>query len=756
VDSPSTQRCAIRVRGAVQGVGFRPTVYRLARTAGLAGLVRNDGAGVWIEVEGPAHAVLRFPDAVRAGAPPLARIDALEVTRLAPRGDRGFRVERTGDGAETGATIPADAATCDACLRELFDPADRRHRYPFINCTDCGPRYTIVREVPYDRPRTTMAPFPLCAACRAEYEDPASRRFHAEPNACPACGPRLRLRSPAGAALEGDAALGAAIGALAAGLVVAVKGLGGFFLAVDARREEAVARLRERKRRPHKPFAVMARDLAEAARVARVDAASAALLRSRASPIVLLPARPDAGLAPAVAPGLRDVGVMLPYTPLHHLLLADGPALLVMTSGNRSDEPIARDDPEAAERLSGIADVLLTHDREIHARVDDSVFRAMRGAPRPVRRARGFVPDPLPLPEAGPPVLAVGAELKATVCLARDGAAFLSPHLGDLSNADAHAFFEESLEKLGRLLGARPRAVAHDLHPDYASTRWALASGLPRVAVQHHHAHVAACLAEHGHAGPALGIALDGTGCGPSGDLWGGEVLAFDLSSFRRLAHLRPIALAGGEAAIRQPWRLACAALLDAGEPLDLLGRIAPARLDAIRSLLERRVASPRATGAGRWLDAVAALCAVRDEVSYDGQAPAELEAIAADGEHAPYPLELAAGGAARELDLRPAVRALAAALRDGRPAAEVSARFHETLARAVLAACLAAREGTGLATVALSGGCFQSRLLSERCLRLLSAAGFEVLEHRRVPPNDGGIALGQAAIATRRLREEG
>ncbi|BDG01379.1 carbamoyltransferase HypF [Anaeromyxobacter oryzae] len=749
-------RRGIRVRGAVQGVGFRPTVFRLARDAGLAGLVRNDDDGVWIEVEGAPEALEAFPGLLRARAPPLCRIDAVEVAPLAPLGEAGFRVAASATGLAARAAIPSDAATCDECLRELGDPGDRRHRYPFVNCTDCGPRYTIVRDVPYDRARTTMDRFALCPACRAEYEDPGSRRFHAEPNACPACGPRLELRAPGRPAATGDAAVSAAVAVLRGGGVVAVKGLGGYLLATDARDEAAVARLRVAKRRPHRPFAIMARDLAEARAVAEVDEAGAALLASRARPIVLLPARLGAGVAPSVAPGLPELGLMLPPTPLHHLLLADGPRLLVMTSGNVSEEPIARSDAEALERLAPLADAVLLHDREIHARADDSVVRVVDGRPLILRRARGFVPEPVPLLDAAPPLLAVGAELKATVCLARGGEAVLSPHLGDLSNVETHRFFAEVIERLPRLLGVRPEAVAHDLHPDYASTRWALASGLPRVPVQHHHAHVAACLAEHGRGGPVLGIAFDGTGCGPAGDLWGGEVLAVDLRGFRRLAWLRPIALAGGEAAIRAPWRLACAALLDAGEPLDLLARIPPPRLAAVCDLLARGVASPRATGAGRWFDAVAALCAVRDEISYEGQAAVELEGVAAPGEAAPYPFALAPGRAGTEVDLRPMVRALAAELRGGAGAASASARFHETLARAVGAACGRAREETRLGTVALSGGCFQNRRLSERCAALLAGAGFEVLRHGKVPPNDGGIALGQAAIAAHRLARGG
>ena len=692
-------RHGIRVRGTVQGVGFRPTVARLALAHGLSGSVRNDAAGVWIEVEGNIDSVERFPTVLRTQAPPLSRVDGMEVAVLAPRGERGFHVVASAAGADPAACIPADAATCDACLAELFDPRDRRYRYPFINCTDCGPRFTIVRDVPYDRPRTTMAAFPLCDECRREYEDPASRRFHAEPNACARCGPTLRVR----------------------------------------------------KRRPHKPFALMARDLTEVRAIAFVNPAERDALRSPSRPIVLLDA-PRAlrrrTIAPSVAPGLRELGVMLPYSPLHHLLLERLP-LLVMTSGNLSEEPIAKDDADAEQRLGEIADALLLHDREIHTRADDSVVRVVGRATQPVRRARGMVPAPVALGFSGPSVLAVGAELKSTVCLTRGTDAFVSQHVGDLENAETFTFFAETIAKLERLLGVRPRFVAHDLHPDYRSTRWAVLSGLPRIPVQHHHAHVAACLAEHGRDGPVIGIAFDGTGCGPAGDLWGGEILAVDLVRFERLAHLRPLALAGGEAAIRQPWRLACAALLDAGEPLDLLARIGP-RLDVVRRLIVADVRCPLATGAGRWFDAVASLCAVRDEVSYEAQAAIELEAESGDGEAEQYPFTFA-----DEIDLRPAVRAIAADLRRGEAASRVAARFHETLAQAVVEAAQRARETRRLTTVALSGGCFQNKKLTLRCEQLLARDGFEVLVHRTVPPNDGGVSLGQAAIALRTLHEE-
>lgn len=750
-------RVGLRVRGTVQGVGFRPSVFRLAAVEGLGGFVRNDSDGVWIEVEGDAGAISRFPDRLRREAPPLSRVDAIVVTPLRTRGDFQFRVAPSERVAEATAAIPSDAATCAACLRELFDPADRRFRYPFVNCTDCGPRYTIVREVPYDRPGTTMSAFPLCKPCQAEYEDPADRRFHAEPNACPDCGPSVAFVRPGRRVLSGEEGLRAAVEDLALGRIVAVKGLGGFFLACDAANEESVARLRERKRRPHKPFALMARDLETVRSIALTDAAELHALSSPAAPIVLLRARDGATVARGVAPGLRELGVMLPYTPLHHLLLAGGPTVLVMTSGNVSEEPIARDDAFAMERLSGIADGFLVHDREIHSRADDSVLRIVAGAAQPVRRSRGFVPEPIPLGFSAPAVLAVGAELKNTVCLTRDGEAYLSPHVGDLENAETHAFFEEVIAKLERLLGLTPAAVAHDLHPDYFSTRYALASSLPRVAVQHHHAHVASCLAENGRTLPVIGVAFDGTGCGPAGELWGGEILLADLGGFRRLGHLRPIPLAGGAAAIREPWRLAAAALRDVGASIDCLGSVEPKRRKAVARLLESGFASPPSSGAGRWFDAVSALLGIRREITYEGQAAVELEASASPGEG--WPLDFALGRDAEgafEVDLRPAIRRILAAQKSGVPLGEIAAGFHSLLARAIAESCWSVRRETGVDTIALSGGCFQNRRLTEETRRRLEAAGFDVLVHRRVPPNDGGLALGQAAVAAWRLSHGG
>jgi hydrogenase maturation protein HypF len=735
-------RIGVRIRGTVQGVGFRPALHRVAASLGLGGMVRNDDEGVWVEVEGPCERVDAFEGALRAAAPPLARIESVEIEPLAPRGERAFVIAATPEAAANATRIPPDIAPCADCLRELRDPANRRYRYPFINCTACGPRYTIVVGLPYDRRRTTMAGFTMCRRCRREYEDPADRRFHAEPNACAECGPELAFVAAGEPRRRGESALRASILGLARGAIIAVRGVGGFLFAVDARNPDALRRLREKKRRPHKPFALMARDLAEAKRVAHVDEATARALEDPARPIVLAPAREE---LPEVAPRLGELGLMLPSTPLHHLLLADGPPLLVMTSGNLSDEPLARDNDEAETRLREIADAFLEHDRPIHTRVDDSVVRITSGALQPVRRARGLCPDPIALPFSGEPVLAVGAELKSTICLVRGREAFLSQHLGDLGHPATLALFEETITKLARLYGVRPARLAHDLHPDYASTRWALAQPLEHLAVQHHHAHVASCLAEHGRVGPVLGVAFDGTGCGPAGELWGGEFLIADLAGFRRVGHLRPLRLAGGEAAIRQPWRLAAAALLDAGEPLSLLHRCETRRLAAAEHLLKSERFAPPATSAGRWFDAFSALLEVRDEISYEGQAAVELEALALGVDSEPLPFAITDGDPF-VVDLRPAVNALA---RKDRPRAEAAAAIYETFAAIVAAAC----RKVGIPAVALSGGCFQSARLTARCLARLD--GFEVLIHRKVPPNDGGLSLGQAAVAAFRSSKE-
>ena len=717
------ERRRIRVHGVVQGVGFRPFVYGLARTLGLTGFVLNDGNGVVIEAEGEPPALDELVTRVRAEAPSLARVDSVEIVGVAAAiGAPEFAILPS---AATGrsALIPADVATCDDCLRELFDPSDRRHRYPFVNCTQCGPRFTIVVRVPYDRPNTTMAGFPLCEDCRREYEDPEDRRFHAEPIACAVCGPRLSLP------------LDEAVRLLQSGAIVAVKGLGGYHLACDAADEEAVARLRARKHREDKPFAVMT---AAPWSLVELSGPAEALLRSRERPIVLLPRRPGAPVAASVAPGLLELGVMLPYTPLHHLLLAGTGRALVMTSGNRSDEPIAVDDEEARARLGGIADAFLAHDRPIHRRCEDSVVRVAFA----IRRSRGFAPGALPLPvPAAQPLVAVGAELKSTFCVARGAEAFLSPHLGDLDSALAYEAFHADLGLYLAMLDVDPRVIAHDLHPEYLSTKWALARADEQetelVGVQHHHAHAAACLAEHGREGPALALVFDGTGYGPDGTIWGGELLRCDLRSYERVAHLEPVPLPGGEAAIREPWRVAASYLELAGRPVPF------PEWDLVRQAL--KVNAPLSSGLGRLFDAVAALLGLRREVTYEGQAAIELEQLAAGARAEPYGCRIE-GGVIRGSEL---VGAAHDDLAAGRPPPEIAAAFHEGVALVAATACAEAGEA---GTVVLSGGSFQNlRLLASTTARL-EALGFEVLSHRLVPPNDGGISYGQAAVAAARL----
>jgi hydrogenase maturation protein HypF len=742
-------------------------MYRAAAALDLGGFVRNDEQGIFIEVEGEVEAVGRFLDGLPQAAPAVARIESVETSTLALRGERQFRISPSGVGSgASAASIPADLAPCDDCLRELDDPSDRRHRYPFINCTACGPRFTIVRRLPYDRHQTTMASFTLCPACRREYEDPLDRRFHAEPNACAACGPTVTLITSEKAPLRGDDALRRAGQLLAEGLIVAVKGAGGFLLAVDATSVSAVARLRARKRRPSKPLAVMARTLRELERLVELEPVTREALRSRARPIVLARARVGSRIAFNIAPRLHELGVFLPSTPLQHLLLGEGPPVLVMTSGNVSEEPIARDNDHAIAQLEGIADAFLCHDREIHTRADDSVVRVVCGETRVLRRARGLVPDPIQLPfpvsASSAPVLAVGAEQRTTVCLIRGQEAILSQHLGDLQHPDTFSFFSETIDKLTELAGAAPGALAHDLHPDYRSTRWAgahaEARGLPLLAVQHHHAHVAACMVENGRADTVIGVAFDGTGLGDDGTLWGGEFMLANFGGYRREGHLQPLALPGGEAAIHQPWRAAAAALHDAGESAhwlaDAIG-VTRERMEKVGRLCASPRLAPRASGAGRWFDAIAALCGLRREIDYDGQAAIELEAIAGSGAHEPY--ELAFGGDHPfVIDLRPTTRAVAADRRRGTSVVIIAARFHQTLACAIARACRRVRAAHAVETVALSGGCFQNRLLTVLAKHELETLGFEVLLHRRVPAHDGGLALGQAAVASFQLSRSG
>jgi hydrogenase maturation protein HypF len=799
-------RASVRVEGVVQGVGFRPFVYSLATRLGLAGWVGNDADGVFAEVEGPAAGVQDFLAALVRDAPPLAQVDRVTAEPIAPDGRAGFAIVPSQptpsepDGRRR-ALISADVATCADCLRELDDPADRRFGYPFINCTNCGPRFTIVRGVPYDRPLTTMAGFAMCPACRAEYDDPANRRFHAQPVCCPACGPRLRLvesshqpgTAPAPASRapgqpgypsthpdpdgrrladqpgtgvrQADDALAAAVRVLQDRRVLAVKGLGGYHLAVDARSQPAAARLRAAKHREDKPFAVMVPDVAAARELCQVDELAEALLASPRRPIVLLPRRPAAGLiADAVAPGNRQLGLILPYTPLHHLLLRRFPHPMVLTSGNVSDEPIAYQDGDALARLGGIADAFLTHDRPIHIRTDDSVVRPFRGRPAVLRRSRGYAPQPLAVgTRFGRPVLACGAELKNTFCLGRGRHAFLSQHIGDLENYETLRSFTEGIEHFQRLFDVTPEVVAHDLHPEYLSTKYALdRPGAELVGVQHHHAHIASCLADNEAGGPVIGVAFDGTGFGPDGTIWGGEFLLADLAAAERGGSLAGLPMPGGTAAIRQPWRMA-AVYLDAAFPGALPDGLAVAARNAgswadVLAMARRGVNSPVTSSAGRLFDAVGALLGVRDTINYEGQAAVELEQLAA-ASAAPasaaqpgYPARITPGTpfTAAGPDL---VRAAAGDLLAGLPPAVISARFHRGMADLIVAGCQLLRESSGLGTVALSGGVFQNLLLLGTVVSLLEARGFRVLTHSRVPPNDGGISLGQAVVAAARDR---
>ena len=768
---PTTQaaavRTAIRVEGIVQGVGFRPFVHGLATRLGLGGLVGNDADGVFAEVEGSPEAVAEFLHALKRDAPPLARVERVTAAPMAPAGTARFEIVASEPGGRRRTLIAADTATCADCLRELADPADRRFRYPFINCTNCGPRFTIVRDVPYDRPLTTMAGFPMCGRCAAEYHDPANRRFHAQPVCCPACGPRLALLDAAGKPLPGPA-LDVAAGLLREGAVVAVKGIGGYHLAADAACETAVAALRARKHREDKPFAIMAADLAAARRLCQVSDAEADLLTSQARPIVLLGRRPGAEIAAAAAPGNRHLGIMLPYTPLHHLLLAAVTAPLVLTSGNASDEPIAYRDEDVLERLGGIADAFLTHDRPIHIAADDSVARAVAGRPLMIRRSRGYVPEPVTVRSPSfrgfpRPVLACGAELKNTFCLGKDRHAFLSHHIGDLENAETLRSFTEGIDHFSRLFDIVPQVVAYDLHPEYLSAKYALdLDGVDLIGVQHHHAHIASCLADNDADGPVIGVAFDGTGYGTDATIWGGEFLIADLTGFKRAGHLAAVPMPGGTAAVRQPWRMA-AAYLD-GPGLDVSGldvsgldvsgldvtRRNAARWDAIVSMARRGVNAPLTSSAGRLFDAVAAILGVRDKISYEGQAAIELEQLADVEETGAYRAGIQAGdpfhasGAAL-------IGAAVADLQAGVPREIIAARFHNGLAALIVDGCVLARELHGLTTVALSGGVFQNRLLLARTVTCLAARGFTVLTHSRVPCNDGGISLGQAVVAAAR-----
>ena len=773
----------LHVEGVVQGVGFRPFVWRLATELGLAGRVRNAAGRVEIEAAGPGEILEAFALRLRTDAPPRARVERVTVTvldaALAAVLPPAFEIDESVASAASDRLFPPDIATCDDCLVELWDPADRRHRYPFTNCTNCGPRATIIEELPYDRAQTTMRAFPLCPACAAEYRDPSNRRFHAEPVACPACGPRLAWRPTGapGATATGEPAMAAATHALLAGRIVAIKGLGGYHLACDATDEDAVLRLRDRKRRWAKPFALMVRDAAAAEALCRVGKLERSLLEGPARPIVLLRAH-RAGLprlARSVAAGNRRLGVFLPYTPLHHLLLEAVGRPLVLTSGNLADEPLATDDDDALARLAGLADGFLAHDREIRARYDDSVTRVVAGRESVVRRARGYAPEPMPLPVAAPvPILAVGAELKHTFTLARGVRAHVAPHNGDLEDLATHRAFTDGLAHLSRLLALEPEVVAHDLHPEYLSTKYAVDRfpAAKRIAVQHHHAHVASCAAEHGVTGRFLGVAYDGLGMGDDGTLWGGEVFDADLRGYRRIARFGRAPLPGGALAVKRPYRMALGYLLaaeaigggapgiagatdlaDPGHPAAaFLVRLDPRETALVRQQVARHLNAPVASSAGRLFDAAAALIGIRDVAEYEAHAAIDLELAAGERIVPPLPYRLERVGGLVVYDPRPTLAALLEGTAAGRPKGALAAAFQATVTEVTREILHGARTSTGIGTVCLSGGVFQNRRLASALLRELARDGFRVFINRQVPVNDGGVSYGQAAVAAARL----
>jgi hydrogenase maturation protein HypF len=749
------------VRGAVQGVGFRPFVHRLAASLDLAGFVRNAPQGVVVEVEGPAGLVGEFLRRIAADVPAPARPERIESLSVRPTGASGFDIVESRSDGHRSAIIMPDIATCPDCLAELFDASNRRYRYPFTNCTHCGPRFSIIESIPYDRPNTSMRRFTMCAECQSEYDNPFDRRFHAQPNACPACGPHLALWDERGAVLAmHDAALRSAAAAIRAGRIVAVKGIGGFHLMVDARNEAAVRRLRLRKHREEKPLALMMLSFGAIAAACDISAAERQLLLSAAAPIVLLERRRRSDAEPvadSVAPGNPCLGIMLPYSPLHHLLMRALKFPVVATSGNRSDESICTGEGEALDRLRNIADAFLVHDRPIVRPVDDSVARTAAGSELILRRARGFAPLPIGFPDESPPILAVGAHLKNTVSLATSGNVFISQHIGDLETPEALNAFERATGALQDLYGVQPQIVACDMHPDYVSTRVARRMATAPIQVQHHHAHVAACMAEHQLDGEVLGICWDGTGYGPDGTIWGGEFLVAARDRFIRAAHLRLFSLPGGSRAVREPRRSAFGVLYEAFgtrvaemEDLPPVRSFSPEERRTLIRMIRRQVNSPRTSSMGRLFDAVAALVGLRQQAVFEGQAAMELEfAAGAAIAESPYPFELQSHDSNAQIDWVPMIRAIVDDLRRDTPPAQIAARFHAALIDMLLAVV----KQVGFQTVVLGGGCFQNKRLLEGAVSRLRAAGFDVYWPRRVPPNDGGISLGQAAVATALIR---
>lgn len=744
----------IEVRGTVQGVGFRPFVYQLAHRLCVTGTVRNDSSGVVIDAFGPEASLDRLVECLESEAPPAARLRSIGWTAVPYKAAAKFTIDDSAESNEHRVSIPADLATCDDCLAEILDPANRRFRYAFTNCTNCGPRYSIVRGAPYDRAKTSMSAFVMCPDCQREYDDPLDRRFHAQPNACPKCGPRLAALTPQRREVSTDNPIGFAIRALRAGFIVAIKGLGGFHLACDATSRQAVQRLRNRKHRDSKPLAIMVRDIQEAEKLATLSNAERDMLTSIERPIVLAKKREIDHDNPLI-------GLFLPYTPLHHILLREARVPLVMTSGNISDEPMVTRNSEAFERLGDIADIFLVHDRDIVTRVDDSVVRVIDGLPAILRRARGYVPRSIETMQTFvEPILACGAHLKNTFCFASGSSAFLGPHIGDLETVATIRAYESSIDMMKEFVGLAPSVIAHDMHPDYFSTRYAQGQpGARRIAVQHHHAHIASVMAEHALEGPVVGIAYDGTGYGTDGTSWGGEIMIADYLDFERFATFRGIPLAGGDQAIRQPWRIALALLDEAFathaplQDIPLFAHVDGQSIDTVRQMIVRNFNTPLARGVGRYFDAFGALILGMPEARYEGEIAFRWNVVADENERGLYPIVIHDGESPWEIDLRATVRAAVEDLLAGRPPSLISARFHNTIAAATVEVSRAALDGRGDVPVVISGGCFQNARLAESIIHGLRSSA-RVYMNRDVPPGDGGLALGQAFVANAKLRQ--
>jgi hydrogenase maturation protein HypF len=755
------KRAEIGITGIVQGIGFRPFIYNLAQKHLIRGWVLNNEKGVLIDAESENGNLDQFIQDIPKLVPPLTRIESFDVKYLEPLGYSTFEIRKSEEAQDKFVLISPDVATCDPCLSELFSPKNFRHRYPFINCTLCGPRFTIIQDIPYDRHKTTMAPFVMCPVCQKEYEDPSDRRFHAQPNACPACGPSLQLEGREGKEVPGDPIVNT-LDLLAKGRIVAIKGLGGFHLACDAKNQNAVSTLRSRKFREDKPFAVMCRNMEEVKEHCEVNEAEEKLLKSVERPIVILRKKKDSPIAHAVAPYQDTLGVMLPYSPLHHLLFNGPLKALVMTSGNISDEPIAYKNEEALKRLPNIADSFLFHNREIHMRCDDSVTRIFEGKPYILRRSRGYVPFPVKLSFPLEMILACGGELKNTFCLTRGQYAFVSHHIGDLENLETLTSFEEGIEHFKRLFYIEPRAVAYDLHTDYLSTQYALSiPDVPKIGVQHHHAHIVSAMAENRLEGDVIGVALDGTGFGLDGTVWGGEFVKANLRDFDRLAHLKKVPMPGGSMAIKEPWRMATVYLSEAfGNEatklkIDLMKRIDFQKWDVLKRAIEKKINTPWTSSMGRLFDAISSLLSIRDEVHYEGQAAIEFEMIADHGVTEEYPFHIHRDQKPMVVDPTETIRGVVRDLIEGVPSSKISGKFHRTISRLIVGTCETIRSDEKLNRVVLSGGVFQNIFLLSLVTEGLKRSGFDVYTHHVVPANDGGISLGQAFVAHMRLFKE-